>query len=291
MARRLGAAALCLAALALVALTLAFQFAFIPAAWVTPVKPFAISDEVAYVGTEDLAAYLIDTGSGLILIDAPAAQNASLVEANIRTLGHKLSDVKILLNTHAHFDHAGGLAELKRATGARLLASKADGALIAAGGRGDFHYGNWLVYPPVTPDGVLNDGDTVILGTVTLTAHLTPGHTKGCTSWTMTAHVKGRPAAMLLSCSVSSRNYDLHDEPAYPGMIAAYRASLAKLKSLPCDMFLAPHGSQFGLSEKRAALAAHPETNPFVGDCRQTLDGFEAAFDKQLAEEQAKAAH
>ncbi len=291
MARRLGAAALSLAALALVALTLVFQFAFIPAAWVRPVRPFAVSDEIAYVGTEDLASYLIDTGKGLILIDAPAAQNAGLVEANIRALGHKLSDVKLLLNTHAHFDHAGGLAELKRATGARLLASKADGALAAAGGRGDFYYGNWLGYPPVTPDGVLEDGDTVTLGAVTLTAHLTPGHTKGCTSWTMTAHVHGKPVAMLLSCSVSARNYTLLNEPAYPGMIAAYRASFAKLKALPCGMFLAPHGSQFGLSEKRASLAAHPETNPFVGDCRQTLDGFEAAFEKQLAEERAKAAH
>ncbi len=263
-----------------------------PTGWTAPVAPFAISDEIYYVGTEDLASYLIRTKSGFILIDGTLEQNAPLIEASIRDLGFSLREVKILLNTHAHFDHAAGLAKLKEDTGAKLLASEADGALLAVGGRNDFHFGDKLAYPPVIPDGALKDGQKVALGGVTLTAHLTPGHTKGCTSWTMAAHVKGKPVNMLLSCSVSVPGYALTSEPAYPNIIADYRATFAKLKALPCDMLLAPHGSQFGMLQKRAARKTNPAANPFVDPafCKRYIADGEAAFEKQLADEQAKAA-
>lgn len=261
----------------------------IPANWTAPVAPFAVTDEIAYVGTEDLASYLIDTGSGLILIDAPMAENAALLEQNIAALGHTLSDVKIILITHAHFDHVGGVAKLRADTGARLLVSARDGALIAAGGKGDFHWGDALAYPTVAPDGEVIDGQKITLGAVTLTAHLTPGHTKGCTSWTMTAHVKGKPYNLLLTCSTSVPGYNLLNEPQYPNIIADYRASFKTLKALPCDILLAPHGSFIGLTDKRVALKAQPDTNPFVDPalCKRHFAYFEDAFNNELAKELA----
>lgn|GEM_PF-170657 len=230
-----------------------------------PVPPFRIVGNIYYVGASDVTSFLIVTPAGDILLDGGFVQTAPQIEANIRKLGFKLSDVKILLNSHAHFDHAGGLAELKRRTGAQFVAMQGDAALLARGGRGDFYFGDRLTFPPIKPDRVIHDGDTVSLGGVTLTAHLTAGHTRGCTTWAMTAEDHGKPLHVVFVGSMSVLpGYRLAGKESYPGITADYERSFRVLRSLPCDVFLGAHGSFFDLTDKRAALAHSPRKNPFI---------------------------
>src|SRR5271156_2295341 len=219
-------------------------------AWNTPVPPFRIIGNVYYVGASDVTSFLIVTPAGDILLDGGLAQTAQQIEANIQTLGFKVNDVKILLNTHAHFDHAGGLAELKRASGAKLVSMSGDAGLLEYGGHGDFFFGDTYPFPPVTPDRTIRDGDTVSLGGTTLTAHLTPGHTRGCTTWTMTAKDAGKDYNIVFVCSATVLDgYELVDRPgkpaSYPGIAADYDRAFQVWKSLPCDVFLASHGQFF----------------------------------------------
>jgi len=155
--------------------------------WNQPVEPYRIAGNIYYVGASDITSFLITTPEGHILLDGGFVETAPIIEANVRKLGFKLEDVKILLSSHAHFDHAGGLAELKRATGAKFAAMDKEAPLLARGGKWDFLFGDKYPFPPIQADRILHDGDTVLLGGTTLTAHLTPGHTKGNTTWTMKA--------------------------------------------------------------------------------------------------------
>lgn len=254
--------------------------------WMEPIAPFRIADGLYYVGSRDLAAYLLDGGKdGLVLLDAGLPDFAPRVLANIRALGFDPKRVRILLNTHGHYDHAGGLAAIKAETGARFLASEADTPLLERGGTRDFAYGDDVPYPPVQVDGTIRDGQTVRLGTAKLTAHLTPGHTKGCTSWTIPVRIGGRIRTALVNCSISAPGYTLVGNAAYPNIVADYRASFAKLRSLPCDLSLAGHGSLFGLDAKRAKVAS--DANAFVdpSGCRAVVDAAETRFNAQIAEE------
>jgi metallo-beta-lactamase class B len=256
------------------------------------VAPFHIVGNIYYVGASDVTSFLIVTSAGDILLDGGFVQTAPQIEANIRKLGFKLSDVKILLNSHAHFDHAGGLAELKRLTGARLVAMQGDAALLARGGRGDFYFGDRLTFPPIKPDRVIRDGDTVTLGNVTMTAHLTAGHTRGCTTWTTTAKENGKPLHVVFIGSMSVLSgYRLVGRESYPGMTADYERSFRLLRSLPCDVFLASHGQFFDLTRKREALAHAPRRNPFIDPegYRAYLDRSEQAFQAEFRRQQAAA--
>ncbi len=197
-----------------------------------PLAPFKIADNLYYVGANDVTAYLIVTGGGhLILLDGGFEQTAPQILANIRTLGFDPKKVRILLNSHAHFDHAGGLAALKAATGALFLASDADAPVLAAGGANDFALKGAL-FPPIKADHTFPDGTHVSLGGVTLTAHVTAGHTKGCTTWTMPVTIDGRPEHALFLCSLSVLPvYLLIGDPNYPGQAADYEKSFATLKA------------------------------------------------------------
>ena len=226
--------------------------------WATPVKPFKIGENFYYIGASDLAAYLFVSKVGLIVLDGGDAATGRQVVANIRTLGFDPAQVKILLNTHQHFDHAAGLAEVKRnAPGLKLYASAADGPIIAAGGRGDpFLKGERFYYEPVKPDVILKDGQKVSLGGWTLTAHVTGGHTKGCTTWTFPVTVAGTVRQGLVHCSSSVLSgYKLGKTETYPGITADFEKSFATWKSLPCEVFLGSHGQFFGMDAKRKALA------------------------------------
>jgi metallo-beta-lactamase class B len=260
--------------------------------WNDPVAPFRIADNLYYVGAADIASYLIVTDSGLALIDGGYPETAAQILANIKTLGFDPKAVKILISSHAHFDHAGGLAEIKAKTGAALYASAEDGALMKRGGKGDFFLGDKFPYPPVTPDRTLQDGQKVTLGDVVLTAHLTPGHTKGCTTWTFPVRVDGQPKQALVLCSLSILpGYRLVGDPAYPNMGADYAHSYAVLKTLPCDVFLASHGQFFGLTEKRAAI--RPDApNPFVdpAGCKAYFAAKETEFEAELKRQKAQVA-
>ena len=260
--------------------------------WNQRVRPFRVIGNIYYVGASDLTAFLIAGPRGHILLDGGLAETAPLILASIRALGFKPEDVKLLLNSHAHYDHAGGLAELKRRTGAALLASAEDAALLARGGAGDFRFGDTLRFEPVAPDRTVRDGERVTLGGDTLVAHVTPGHTKGCTTWTATVRDDARTYGVVFVCSASVLDYRLVANPEYPGIVADFRRTFRTLRALRCDVFLAPHGSFFRLREKMRRLASHPRANPFIdpAGCRAYIDGAERAFGERLRRQESEAA-
>jgi metallo-beta-lactamase class B len=212
-----------------------------PPAWTAPIKPFRIAGNIYYVGTKGLAAYLIVSRQGAILLDGTLAENAALIERNIQSLGVPLDRVKLLISDHAHYDHVAGLARIKRDTGGRLLASAGDRwALDHGTPRGDTDYGVRR-FPPVKVDGVVKEGQTIRLGEVALTAHLTPGHTPGCTNWSMTIRDRGAPRRVLFLCSITVAGNVLVGNRAYPGIIRDYRATFAKLTAMHPDILLTSH--------------------------------------------------
>ena len=237
-----------------------------PAEWYQPAPPLHVVGPLYAVGTRDLAVYLVTTPAGHILIGGAMPGSEELIEAAIREAGFDPSDIRILLGTHAHADHAGTLAAFQRLTGALVEASEGDRALLESGGATDYLFAEVpsLHFPPVHVDRVLEDGDQISLGGVTLTARLTPGHTPGNTTWVTDVEDGGRTWHVVLagSCSVNPGTRLLH-EPSYPGILEDYRRSLALLESLQPDIWLAPHASQCGLETKRA-LAASEGAAAFV---------------------------
>ncbi|MBI5942686.1 MAG: subclass B3 metallo-beta-lactamase [Caulobacterales bacterium] len=262
----------------------------LPPSWIKPAAPVKIGDNLYYVGSEGLAAYLIVTPKGLILIDGTMEQNVPAIEANIRALGFKLSDVDILLNTHAHFDHAAGLARLKKDTGAGLLASAGDKPLLERGVYPGSEDVAWLRFPPVKVDHVLKDRDTVTLGGVTLTAHVTPGHTPGCTTWTFPVKIDGVVRKAIILCSTTVAANRLAPRPQYPVIVADYQATFTRLAGMKADVFLAPHPEQFGFAGKLAARAPG-KPSPFVdpAELGRRVAASRAEFEAELARQQKAA--
>jgi metallo-beta-lactamase class B len=254
--------------------------------WNTPAAPFTVIGNLHYVGSKTVGAYLITTPDGHFLLDGIVPQSAPQILENIRTLGFDPADVKYLLNSHAHIDHAGGLAALKRATGAVMVASAADKPILEAG---DVFYGpsKGMKFPPVRVDQVIGDGETLTLGSVTLTAHLTPGHTPGCTSWSLlVTGADGAAHTAFLHCSATVAGQKLVPE-SYPGMVESYRATFEKVRALEADVFLGNHDTFFGLQDKRARLLAG-EANAFVdpAELQAFNTAMEKAFETQLAMEE-----
>jgi len=233
--------------------------------WTEAFPPFRIADNLYYVGSKGLANYLVATPQGNILINSDLEANVPLIQASIEKLRFKCKDTKILLISHAHWDHDAGSAMIKEITGAKYMVMDADVAVVESGGKTDFEYGNspTTLYRPAKVDRVLHDGDEVKLGDAVLVAHLTPGHTKGCTTWTMQVTDRGKAynVVMLGSPNVNP-GYKLVDNKAYPEIAEGYERMWRVLKSLPCDIFLGAHGSYFGLEEKYALKEGSP--NPFV---------------------------
>ena len=258
--------------------------------WTEVVPPFRIAEGLFYVGSRDIGIYLVDGGkAGLILIDAGMPEFAPQVLSNVRRLGFDPARIRILLNSQAHIDHAGALAAVKAATGAKLMASKADAPLLESGGKGDFFFGDKVRFPATKVDALVRDGQTVTLGQARLTAHLTPGHSKGCTTWTMPVSISGRTHVAQFNCSMTVPGYTLLGNRNYPNVVEDYQASFDKLRRIPCDVFLASHGSFFDLDGKRAKLAAATGKNPFIdpAGCRRYLEVTEKRFRDQLARERS----
>lgn len=256
-------------------------------AWNKPAEAFRIIGPIHYVGTFDLASYLISTPEGHILMDSGLEADAAQLRRSIASLGFDVKDVRILLNTQAHFDHAAGLAALKKMSGARMLASAADAALLESGGRNDPAFGDSLTFPPVAVDAVIKDGERVTLGGITLTAHLTPGHSKGTTSWAMTVQEGGRELSVLFAGSTSIPDPDmtLVNNPRYPTLVDDYKRTFTLLKSRTPDVWLTQHASAFGLHEKLARLKADAQPNPFIDPegYRHWITGSERSFLARLA--------
>lgn len=231
--------------------------------WNKPVAPFRIAGNLYYVGAVEITSYLITTPQGHFLLDGGFVETAPQIEHNIAELGFKLSDVKYLLNSHAHYDHAGGLAELKKVTGAKFVASAGDADLLCRGGHGDFRFGDTLVFPPIEPDKIIRDGESLQLGDQVMTAHSTPGHTRGNTTWTTKVREGGKTYDVVFVGSQSVLDYKFVGQESYPGIAADFEKSFALLESLPCDIFLASHGWFFGFVDKHSRLMRGDE-NAFV---------------------------
>jgi metallo-beta-lactamase class B len=256
--------------------------------WNAPLGPFAIADGLYYVGAADVTSYLFVTEEGLVLLDSGFAQTAPQVAANIAALGFELRQVRYIITSQAHYDHVGGVAELKRRSGAQVVMSAGDAALAARGGRGDFAFGDAFHYPPFAADRIVADGETLSLGALTLTAHVTPGHTKGCTTWTTDVVVEATPRAAVFVCGVTFPRYDLVDNPAYPEIEGDFRRTYDRLGRMRCEVFLAAHGAMFGLTEKRERLQAGDRA-AFVDPegCRDFIGRARAAFVRDVERQRA----
>jgi metallo-beta-lactamase class B len=255
-----------------------------PPEWSTPVKPFRIAGNIYYVGTKGLAAYLIVSSQGAILLDGTTAENAPLIERNIETVGVPLRAVKQLISDHAHQDHVGALAQIKQDTGAEFLASDGDRWALEHGRvRGDTDY-KPKPFAPIKVDRVIRDGETIELGDVRLTAHLTPGHTPGCTSWSTTVQDQGRPLKVLFLCSITVAGNILVGNRAYPRIVSDYRATFRKLATMKADIVLPSHPDIADVIEHEARREAG-ETDAFIDP--QALPSlvaqFSAAFEADLA--------
>ena len=261
----------------------------IPDNWTKRTQPFRVIDNIYYVGTEDLSSFLITSPAGHVLIDTGYVNNADAVIASIHQLGFKVEDVRIILTTQAHFDHVGAHARLAEVSGARVLVSAQDAPVVREGGRGDSHFGPDYYFPKVKVDGELHDGQVVTLGNVSLTARITPGHTKGTTTWTTMAKDRNgrmRHVVVLGSTTVND-GVKLVDNREYPQIASDFRKSFRVQKGLTCEIFLAAHASAFNGLEKAKAAASGKGEEAFVDPegCRAAIERTEKAFEATLAQQ------
>lgn len=255
--------------------------------WNRPAEPFRIIGNVYYVGTEGLAAYLVAGPKGHVLIDGGLPESAPLIAANVERLGFRLSDVRYLLINHSHFDHSGGLAELKRRTGAKLVASRGDAPDLRAGRT--LNRPELDGFPPVTVERLIGDGGRVRLSGIELVAHLTPGHTKGCTSWGVRTEQDGRAYDVLFACSITVAGQKLRTDPAYPNAAGDFRRTYAKLRTLKTDVFLNFHPEFFDFKAKRAKQqAGDPLAFVDPAELGRQVDRAERAFQKELDAQSAQ---
>ena len=227
--------------------------------WTEPLPAFRIAGNLYYVGSKGLASYLITTPAGHILLNSDLEANVPMIRTSVESLGFKFTDIKILLISHAHYDHCAGSAAIKQLTGAQYMVMEGDVDVVQSGGKSDFQYGSdpTAIYPPAKVDRILHDGDEVKLGDATLKAHLTPGHTKGCTTWTMKVNdgTKLRDVVIIGSPNVNP-GYQLAGSTVYPRMKEDFEKTFRVLNSLPVDYFLGAHGSYFDLEKKYPQLKA-----------------------------------
>lgn len=253
--------------------------------WTTNHVPFRIAGNLYYVGSLDLAAYLIVTPEGAILINSNLPSSAPQILANIKTLGFKPSDVKVLLISHAHFDHAAGSAAIIKATHAKYEVMNEDAPVVATGGKPDFTNGGLQQYARARVDRVLHDGDEVRLGGTVLVAHLTPGHTKGCTTWTMKVSEGGKTYSVVIVGSTSVLDaYKLRGDFHYPKMAEDYAKAFRVLHGLHCDIFLGSHAQFFNMEAKYAKMKSG-DANAFVDPdgYKKFVDAQERAYQARLA--------
>jgi metallo-beta-lactamase class B len=271
-------------------------------AWTKPFPPFRIAGNIYYVGSEDLASYLIVTPQGDILINSSLEASVPLIKKSVETLGFHFRDVRILLISHAHYDHCAGSARIKQLTGAKYYVMDADVSVVESGGKTDFQYGaqTGMSYPSAHVDRILHDGSTVRLGGSVLTAHLTPGHTRGTTTWTMDETEAGQAGlqgaegrrtfhVVIVGSPNVNPGYKLVGNKAYPRIAGDYEHGFAVLKSLPCDIFLGAHGAYFGLAAKYPRWKAG-DRDPFVDPAgyKAYIAEREQAFQTELAHQSAR---
>jgi metallo-beta-lactamase class B len=257
--------------------------------FLAPFPEHHVIGNIYFVGSSSLGIYLITTPQGHILVNAGLTASVPGIQKSVEALGFKFSDVKILLISHAHYDHDAGAARIKELTGAKYMVMDADVPVVESGGKEDFFYGERkeMRYPAAKVERVLHDGDTVVLGGVVLTAHLTPGHTKGCTTWTMKVQDGGKSYDVVIVGSPNvNEGYKLVNNAAYPQIASDYERGFRVLRSLHCDVFLGAHGDYYGLEAKYARLK-DSGVNPFIDpDGYKTyINEREGAFRAELAKQ------
>jgi len=265
-----------------------------PSDWNQPQQPFKIYGNTYYVGTHGLSAILVTSNDGHVLIDGALPESAPLIAANIRELGFRLEDVKVILNSHVHFDHAGGIAELQRLTGATVRASKPAAKVLSQGGEGDDdpQLGTNVGIAPVRNVKPFRGDEVIAVGPVQLTPHLTPGHTAGGTSWTWKSCEQARCLNLVYVDSltaVSANNFQFTHNDRYPHAVEDFRKSFATVSSLTCDVLLTPHPDVSGFWAKVEKRARDPakSIDVFVDHsaCRRLVDGARQRLDKRIADE------
>lgn len=281
---------------AILLLSVASLFAEIPSDWTTPIEPFKIAGNVYYVGSRDLAAYLIATPAGNFLINANLESSPPQIRHSVEQLGFKWRDTKILLNSQAHYDHAAGAAQVIRETGAKYEVMDGDVDVVESGGRTSFDLPGYR-FPVAHVDRTLRDGDTISLGGTTITALKTAGHTRGCTTFTMHVTEFGKDRLVVIVGGLSSnpgvRLVPLNGKPAsYPGIEQDFEHTFATLKALPADIFLGAHGGYFGMLEK---LDKGARTNPTLWMDRQgyqsAIADAETSFHRKAEQQSASQEH
>ena len=265
------------------------------AQWNAPQAPLRIYGNTYYVGPHGLSSILITSEAGHVLIDGALPESVPLIVANIRKLGFRLEDVKLIVNSHAHFDHAGGIAQLQRMSGARVAASQWSAAVMERGAviRGDPQRGTIRPIARVARVTTLRDGETLRVGSLAVTAHLTPGHTPGGTSWTWKSCEGGICRDMVYADSltpVSADGFKFSRNRDYPNAVADFERSFAFLATVPCDILLTPHPDTSGFWERadRRSKGAKPDPMINPAACRQLADRAREQLEKRLAAEGAK---
>jgi metallo-beta-lactamase class B len=269
----------------------------VPASWTTALAPFQIADNLYYVGSQDLASYLVVTPKGNILINANLDSSPAQIRASVEKLGFRWTETRILLNSQAHLDHMGGAAAIIRETAAKNMVMDGDVDVVETGGKKDFT--SHSPYPSAQVDRVLHDGDTVSLGGVTLTAHKTAGHTRGCTTWTLRSHLPGEPTGTVRDIVIVGgtgfwSEYRFVASPghpaSYPGIAEDFEQTFAALRALPCDVFLGAHGGYFDLLTKLQQYSQiGPRTLVDPEGYRKFIAASEDAFNEALAKQRAAA--
>jgi metallo-beta-lactamase class B len=258
--------------------------------YLVPFPAHHVIGNVYFVGSKGLGIYLVTTPQGHILINAGLEESVPMIQQSVEKLGFRFRDIKILLISHAHFDHDAGGARIKKLTGARYMVMDPDVPVVESGGGEDFFYAHTpgMLYPVAKVDRLLHDGDTVTLGDTVLTAHLTPGHTKGCTTWTMKVHEGGKSYDVVIVGSPNvNPGYKLVNNVAYPQIASDYEKTFSVLRSLHCDVFLGAHGSYYAMESKYARMTG--SANPFIDPlgCQKYVDEREQAFRAELARQEA----
>ena len=260
--------------------------------WTRPFPPFRIIGNIYWVGSYDLATYLITTPQGHILINTGVGDTAKQIKASVEQLGFNLADTKILTATHGHFDHVAGMAELKRMTGARLIVSDQEKELLESGGKADFRFGDapGARFEPVKVDGTFKDSDTISLGGTVLTAHHHPGHTKGATSFTLNVPDSGKTYRVVIA-NMGSINpgVTVSGMPNYPGIAEDYARTFKAQKDMQIDVWLASHAAQFKLHDKyKPGDAFNPDRFVDPQGFKAAVEQLEKTYRDQLARERAR---
>ena len=260
--------------------------------WKRPFAAHRIVGNVYYVGGWDLASFLITTPQGHVLVNTGLAGSAAAIRKSITDLGFRFEDVHWLLTTQAHYDHVEGMAEVKRLTGARMLATPGDAPVLEDGGKSDFHFGADYRYPPVKVDQIIHDGEVLKLGGVGITVHLHPGHTRGSASYSLVVHEGGRDYRVLIAnIGTINPGVRLVGNAKYPEIADDYAHTFESQKQLACDVFLASHAGQYRLHEKYTpGIPYSPDRFLDPEGYRRAVAAAEAAFRKQLAEERGERA-